>query len=300
MNRIFFLIAVLALSVSCGKKGDSSKKSNDETITQSETTEVLDGSNIQGTYLARLQTLNGQVNGTIPASATFKRDENDLYAYVRIFAGGPSVWHQQNVYIGNRCPSIQDDTNGDGFIDVAEGNAVWGKIIIPLDADLSSQSAGKNFYPMSDLSGSYYYERITSFNKFFKDLKSDEFVDERMTKLSNGEGFDFADKVVVIFGVAESISLPETVATEGRRKSFQTLPIACGIIRKVSWDVGTPDNEEIPGPIGEVEEGQDRPGEVNEERPTGTDPSGSTGTAGGTNTNETNTEETDTSNGENH
>ena len=66
------------------------------------------------------------------------------------------------------------DLNLDGFIDIIEAQKVLGRILIPLDADISSQNSGRNFYPLADLSGSYHYERVTSFKRFFNDLKSED------------------------------------------------------------------------------------------------------------------------------
>lgn len=298
MNKltIFFCASILVAGCSKNDSKSPSKESGvfETSTPHTETSEVsvTDGSNIEGTYIAQFETLNTQVNGTIPGSATFKRDEDALAVFVRIFAGGVSAWHQQNVYLGSRCPTLEDDLNADGFIDAVEGEKVYGKILIPLDSDISSQMDGRNFYPVGDLSGSYYYERITSFKKFFSDLKDQSTENELYAKLKEDEGFDFKGKVVVVHGVADSVELPESVATIGRRNPKQTLPIVCGVFDKLTWQIGTAEDGEIPGPTAGVEEGQDRPGEVNEER-TGDDSSSTTNT-----TNETDSEETPTSDGE--
>lgn len=288
----FFLLA--AFLVACGKS-DSSKSPElpqNQEENQPTVSIVLDGSNIQGTYIAKFGTLNPQVNGTIPGSATLKREEEKLFVYVRIFAGGPNVWHQQNMYVGNRCPIPSDDTNGDGFIDVLEGEAIWGKILIPFDADISSQSAGKNFYPVADGSGSYFYERMTRFSNVLKDLRKDSSSGDGSTvKLAPDEALEFEGKVVVVFGVSDSIVLPSSVQTLERRSPQKTLPIACGIISKASETIGVPDDGNIPGTIADVEENQDRPGEVNEERPENDE------NTNDTTTNETSSDETPTDDG---
>ena len=276
---------VLFIVVACGKatKDDEIKKTAAPSGRRTaEVTIPVDGSNIEGHYQAKFITLNPQLNGTIPGSANFFRKDEKIYAYVRLFAGGVRAWHQQFVYTGNRCPEKKDDINQDGFIDIIEAEKVLGKILIPLDSDIGSQSSGRRFFPLGDLSGYYHYERITNFQRFFSDLKAeDNDLTDDMVKLPSGKGLDFVGKAVLIQGVIETIDFPATVASKGRFRPFQTLPVACGIFEKIVTAPGTPYvQDEIPGPLAEVIEGQDRP--ATEETPEA--PEG--GTTGGTDTNE--------------
>lgn len=260
-NQVLSSLAVLALATACGKSGGG-KSSSDGGRQQQEEAASMDGSHIQGLYNAKFITLNPHVNGTIPGSATFFRKEEKFYAYVRLFAGGPRAWHQQFVYEGNRCPTTNDDTNLDGFIDVQEAEAVLGKIIIPLDSDIGTQSSGRRFFPLGDLSGYYHYERITNFRRFLSDLQgedSDPADDTR--KLAADEPLRITGKAVMVMGVVETVQLPETVASKGRHRAFQTLPIACGVFGKVEALPGEPYSDQIPGPVADVQEGQDRPAE---------------------------------------
>ncbi len=287
-NRIVLSLAVLTTAISCGG-GDSSKGGRSQAA-PSEQVEggpvPTDGSNIQGHFRATFTTLNPQVNGTIPGSANFYRQDERIFAFVRLFAGGVKAWHPQHVYTGGRCPTSNDDTNGDGFIDIVEAEAVLGKILIPLDADISSQSAGERFYPLGDLSGYYHYERITNFGRFLEDLqKPDVDPADDVVKLDPGAGLNLTGRTVLIRGVVETVVFPETVATKGRFRPFQTFPIACGVFEEVTSAPGTPYNEgEIPGPVAEVEPGQDRP--APEEDTTGGDGTTTGGSSGTTGTNE--------------
>jgi hypothetical protein len=259
-------ITTLLLLTSCGNN-QTENKSTSRGSTQAEEIVPIDGSNIVGRYQAKFITLNPHVNGTIPGSANFFRKEDKIFAYVRLFAGGPKTWHMQHVYTGNRCPDSKDDLNGDGFIDIEEAEAVLGKILIPLDADISTQEAGRRFFPLADLSGYYHYERITNFERFLKDLQEvDKNPDDRYVKLPPGEGLQLIGKTFLVQGVPETVQLPDTVASLDRRKSFQTLPIVCGVFEKadtIPGEVYIPD--EIPGPVAEVEEGQDRPADIENE-----------------------------------
>jgi hypothetical protein len=276
-NFIFALLPVMV--VSCGGGSSNSKSKLQQ---QQEQQAAIDGSEVQGTYLAQLNTLNPQVNGSVPASVTFSRDEDKLAVYTRLFAGSPEAWHQQFVYTGSRCPTLSDDLNADGFIDITEATKVVGNVLVPMDSDLSSQSAGRNFFPLGDLSGSYFYERVTSFKKFFKDLRTeDSNQNDNMVKLAETEGLNLTGRVAMILGVAPTTVLPETVATQGRYRNFQTFPVACGAFSQVTATPGLPEDGEIPGPVAQVEEGQDRPAP-----PGSGEVEGTPGTSTGTGSNE--------------
>lgn len=286
-RKVLSSLAILSLIVSCGQdSGDSSSGTGGSEVARplEEEYAPVDGSNIQGHYQAKFITLNPHVNGTIPGSANFLRKDDKLFAYVRLFAGGVKAWHMQHVYTGNRCPTMDDDTNGDGFIDINEAEAVLGKILIPLDADISSQMAGRRFFPLGDLSGYYHYERVTSFRRFLADLQApDKDLDDDIVKLPPGEGLRLVGKTVLIQGVAESVEFPETVGTKGRYRPYQTFPIACGVFQKIEEEPGEPYTDNgAPDPVAEVEEGQDRP--ANDDIPDSGETTG--GRTTGDNTNE--------------
>lgn len=260
--KVLSTVAALSLAVSCGKDSGSGGSGGSGGTRQAQEPAPVDGSNIDGHYQAKFITMNPHVNGTIPGSANFHRKEDKLYVYVRLFAGGVRAWHMQHVYTGGRCPTMKDDRNGDGFVDIQEAEKVLGKILIPLDSNISSQSAGRRFFPLADLSGYYHYERITSFRRFLQDLQDeDREPEDDVVKLAAGEGLRLAGKTVLIQGVTETVDLPETVASKGRHAAFQTLPIVCGVFNKLpDKEPGTPYvMDRIPGPIADVVEGQDRP-----------------------------------------
>jgi hypothetical protein len=258
-NSLVIFICLINFLLGCGIKN----KTNEELNSSEDREEInpFDGSNIQGHYQAKFITLNPHINGTIPGSANFYRKDETFYAFVRLFAGGIKAWHMQNVYTGNRCPAVSDDTNQDGFIDIKEAEVVLGKIIIPLDSDISTQSSGKNFFPMADMSGNYQYERVTNFKRFLKDLQSkDNDSNDDVVKLPSNQGLNLIGKTVMIQGISETVELPETVFTKGRHPSFKTLPVVCGIFEKIEQIPGVPYIlDEIPGPVGDVADNEDPP-----------------------------------------
>ena len=252
-SHILIALTIIPLMSSCGKSKSGS-------AVQRDAYPDTDESAIDGQYRATFETLNPHINGTIPGSLTLDRKDDRLITFVRLFAGGPRAWHQQGVYMGRRCPTMGDDKNGDGIIDIVEAMQVVGKMIIPLDSNMNTQASGRGLYPLGDLSGYYHYERVSSFRRLFDDLRSEDLdTEDHITKLGPDEKFSFERRVVMVQGVVEETVLPETVAGLGKRQPFQTLPITCGIINKVTTKPGTSNTDEIPGPVGPVIEGQDQP-----------------------------------------
>ena len=184
-------------------------------------------------YMARFNTLNSQLNGTISGSATLYFKDDVFKSYVRFFAGYPDTWHMQNIFTGNRCPTVEDDLNQDGHIDIVEAYQVLGKIIIPLDGDINSQAGGNNIFPLGDAWGSYSYEKEANEKSFLRDLKSsDPNPDDNIVKLGRDEKLNLNGRAVLIQGISAQTILPESVATTAGRPIHQTLPIACGILSR--------------------------------------------------------------------
>lgn len=260
--QYILLTSILSFITACGGDGGSSK-TNDRLVDDAQAEAEMaaaDGSNIQGRYIAKFVTLNSHVVGTIPGSAQFRREDNSLYAYLRLFAGSPSIAHFQNVHSGNRCPDMSDDANGDGYLDYQEALKVVGPIIIPLDWDIGSQLSANNSWPKAFPNGSYEYLKVTNFNRFWDDLKgTDRNPNDNIIKLAPDEGLAITGKVVLIQGIDPVTNLPETAAGYGRWKNYQTFPIACGVFKPMTEQTGTDYEETIPGPVGPVVEGQDQP-----------------------------------------
>jgi hypothetical protein len=256
------MLLTCTLLLSCGGGSSNSLRSSPQQQQEEEVSDqsTKDGSNINGTYLGKFRTINSHVVGTIPGSSQLKREGNKLSAFVRFFAGSPSIAHFQNVHTGTRCPSRNDDKNGDGYIDVIEAHAVLGKIIIPLDWDIGSQASGNRSWPKAFPNGSYEYTKTTNFDRFWKDLKTEDRVTpDNITKLKPDQGLNLIGKAVLILGVAEDKNLPESVASYGRWKNHQTLPIACAVLKPHGGNPGTLYVDATPGPVADVSPDQDRP-----------------------------------------
>lgn len=189
---------------------------------------------IEGQYLAVFETLNPQITSKISGAFTFSVEKfsDELVGDVRITNAGPDLVHAQAVRVGNRCPNLDDDLNQDGILDDKEGQAVYGQVFFPLDGDISSQSSHDGEFPKGDVYGNYIYSKVTAFTQFMKDLR-DTKNNEGYVKLKAKEPLNIEGRVVVIQGVDEASGLPDTVRSVGRSSAHQSLPIVCGIIKKV-------------------------------------------------------------------
>lgn len=210
---------------------------------------------LQGQYLAPLSPMNEQVAGNVSGGFTFSHEGDELVADLR-FAGGPGtakIIHAQSIHAGNRCPTMEDDLNLDGFIDAVEAERAIGKVLIPLDADISAQHLGLGIFPVADDFGGYIWSQLTSFDKLVTDLREEDInPEDSYVKLHSEKFFNFEGLIVVVKGVAETAPLPESVQTNDLLASHQSLPVACGVIKKVVSVPGSREDDvsTIPFPEG--------------------------------------------------
>jgi len=223
-------LSILFLLISCGKHHSSG--AGIQKIPNAINIDI--DKHIDGQYLAIFETVNQEVTGKITGAFTFSRDtfEDELIADVRLTNSGSELIHSQNIRLGTRCPTREDDLNLDGVIDAKEGEEVYGRILIPLDGDLSSQSSHDGEFPVSDLYGNYIYSRLTKFSTFIKDLKSED-ESEGYVKLKRSEPLYIEGMVVIIHGADEAVELQLTARGAQRLGAHQALPIACGVINKI-------------------------------------------------------------------
>jgi hypothetical protein len=236
MNKIPYAITLILsfsiLSFGCGKKETDRKLQQQKE--ELHTRELDLDADIDGQYLAKLIPLNESLAGKISGAFTFSREDDEIVGDVRLVGGAPHHIYSQYVRIGNRCPGLEDDLNNDGFIDVIEGELVFGKVLIPLDGDLGTQRSHNGVFPITDKYGNYIYSKVASFDQFIQDLRApDHSADEGMAKLKSNERLNLVGKVVVIHGVPPESVLPFSVASQHRLGRHLTLPVACGVIEKV-------------------------------------------------------------------
>lgn len=239
ISHLLLLTSLVACNGGGGGGGNDSKQVEQQPVPNPLETEMT------GTYQALLKPVNPTLSKDVNGSLTLVRDKNDFIADVR-FSGGPAgILHVQNIHVGKRCPTIDDDLNRDGYIDAVEGAEVYKEIIIPLDEDLNSQRMGWGTFPLADDYGYYFYSQVASFEKLMTDLKEEDInLQDDFVKLGASESLQLAGNVVIITGVSKDVPLPETVAPRGRLTNFQAIPIACGVISKLTTVPGKIDTDQ--------------------------------------------------------
>lgn len=180
---LFFII------LSCGKKFPDYKQ---EEVFQYEETE--------GEYTGDFKTLN-------PARKRFNANllvwlKGDQF-YVKIYLkNGPKrVRYKQFMHKGSRCPTREDDLNGDGMIDLSEVVLASGEVLIPLDGYIQEVAKGNEWYPISDKQGSYYYSRSASLKKMMKNLF-------QLNHLDRSEKLALRGRTIVIYGTPANPLMP--------------------------------------------------------------------------------------------
>lgn len=225
--RYLPLLLFLIVLFSCGKKDTGQKPAEEEVLS-------IDGSNIQGVYQTPLTPINVNTTLSVVGSAGLHRSSDIFKAFIKVYIGEKGVVHRQSVHRGNRCPTMRDDINGDGFIDAREAHFVTGNVILPLDGDLDSQIEGSGAYPVGNgIAGGYFYSREASFSRMFEDLRdTDQDTLDEIDKIPYNQGISFHKKVVMVYGVGTYTRLPDSVYTTGNLTRHRSLPIACGVLKR--------------------------------------------------------------------
>lgn len=188
-------------------------------------------------YVAELVPLNPRVQnqldpdprtprGVAQGKAYFRVVNGDLQAVVDVAgaepadAAFPEGLHPQHIHAADQCPTMADDVNGDGIVDVIEGLPKYGPIMIPLDNNLADTSSQIPGFPLATGDrGTYHYTSSAPVAAIEAAL---------------GHPLGLATRHVVIHGVDLATPLPSSVKSLPGLPAQITLPIACGELREVS------------------------------------------------------------------
>lgn len=225
-KNIFALLTLLTLGA-CGSDGGSSSSGSGAGRSVAQELEEA----TPGTYYAVLRPVNFYSNGFIPyGAATFGLKDDQLQVSISM-DDDQAVPHRQAMHLGTRCPTLADDTNGDGFVDYNEALAVVGPAIMPLDNDLNSQMAGAEVYPRGP---AMTYNRTASLSRINTDLwKADEDPSDNVIKLSAEKSVGFEGRVVLVHGTSSQSSFPSSLASYKDVPAHLSLPVVCGILSKI-------------------------------------------------------------------
>jgi len=184
----------------------------------------------QGEYKAHLTAVNADKIGTSPVGdATFKVEGDKLVVHIKMKNTPPGIMHWEHFHgypngQNASCVTAAQDKNGDGFIDLAETEAVSGTTMVPFDDAPHKMNIPTDNYPHADKDGSYEYTKVVPLAA----------LEKKFGETFKGGKIDLNKRVLYVHGVPDSLKLPATVAGEvGHYTTSTTLPIACGKIEKV-------------------------------------------------------------------
>lgn len=234
------LSAVMLTFVAACGSDDDDDNSRPTTTTQPEQPEPEEQQQPdEGTFRAELQPLNSSVGGNTVGTANIKIEGDELRFDMVVNGAPANITHIQHIHAGTACPTSAEDVNGDGFVDVLEGLPRYGAILVPLDGDLETQEGGTMTNPSANATGTYRYTERASLTRMLADLRApDTDTTDAVIKLEPGQALNLASRHIVVHGIPATPPLPASVGTLGDTPSNATLPIACGIITRVT-DGGT-------------------------------------------------------------
>lgn len=243
---LILLILFIFLITSCGKQISHRYLENKATdaVAKPENKDLPIDHN--GTYVAVLDPLNADVIGFSSGAVTINLNNDEMITNIRFAGQAPKTIHAQSIHAGSFCPSEIADSNMDGVVDVLESLPYTGNTLIPLDSNLNSQAEGQGFYPLTDDWGDYIYSLTNSFHSLMTDLYSpDADLSDTLEKLIPNSPLNLEERVVMIYGTLDSETLPATAGSLPGLTANQTLPIACGVFRKVTKLPGTLEPDEV-------------------------------------------------------
>jgi hypothetical protein len=190
-----------------------------------------------------------QQSGGPSGTAEFTVNGDALTASVNMTGLDANTTQLQFVSFAANCPTAAADVNGDGVIDAQESLAVTGPILLPLNQNLVQPTA--NSFPTTDDNGNLSYTTTASLSQTTAAITTPSAgaapspspspsasasgtPAPETTVLPSGQPLALNTRVVVIYGVSLSTSLPATAASLDGYTAQESLPVACGQIQIVS------------------------------------------------------------------
>lgn len=221
-KKVLAVLCLLTLA-SCGGSGGGSSSSSEEDERQ-------EMQETEGKYKAIIRPVNITIAGWTPSAVTDIKVTGDEVEISGWMDDSAAVTHIQSIHVGTKCPEMEHDANKDGFVDINEALKVSKRVLIPLDANLNSQDEGANVYPK----GNYTYYQKASLASLMNDLTiADPNGADHVAKLGAGEGLNLDGRVIIVTGVAANRALPASVSTLPGQTPQTSIPIGCGVIKRM-------------------------------------------------------------------
>jgi hypothetical protein len=218
LRHFIFNLLFLTLLSACGKGFEEEETLSFETIPS-------------GLYTVNFYPLNQRV-GPYLGLGKISHLDNQFWTQIKIYGPSSSTMHMQLLHQKADCPDLSHDLNHDGYLDMTEVFAEAGKILIPLDGNLSSQLKGFTKFPfMKKKRNFYFYSNAADGRMLLRDLRSVEDVSSlHLVKLGALEEINLSQRVIIIYGIPDAHALPQTVKSFGLFTPQAGLPVACGKI----------------------------------------------------------------------
>lgn len=225
-NNLMFLPACLSLFalIACGESKEKIPSTSPAADAQETASERR--------YTGAMEVMNSSLVTGVSGEAMLELKEAEMVAEIRM-NGVSETSHRQYLFQG-ACPGMAADTNQDGLIDGQEARGSIGAMAIALDDNLSN-GAEMGEFPSGDASGSYFYSQT-------------------------GTRVDLSEFSVMVMGVGEDVTLPETVVAGEGEDARADFPIACASLLEERQDTedngGEDEGPILPGPT--PDQGQDQ------------------------------------------
>lgn len=230
MKSVLSILLTLSMLsfFSCGSDDDDSEVT---IIQEQEQTPSV------GDFSANVIPVNPAIVSNPASTNTIRIINDDVSARIASSGLSGNTIVRQQIRNSRSCPSIADDINGDGFVDGVEAQSRTGGVMIPLDGDINTQTAGNSINPATNRNGSYTYNRSGSLSRILADLTTaDPNPNDIFIKLNPGAVLNIEGAVFDIYGIPESVNLPSTVAALPGLSAHQSFPVACGLLQQVSGE----------------------------------------------------------------
>lgn len=227
---LILLLFIAGLISSCGK----AKELNFDKFKKNFNEQVYKQQEDEGIYRATLLPINPEKHGHSEGAIEVKIEGDHVVVSTNMNEVHSGIKHYQNIMTHTSCPDLSDDHNADSYVDIVEAIAKTGQILIPLDSNIGNQLRGIDYGPIANSMGQYVYKRSTSLTELLVDLRSpDPDLTDSIVKLPFGTDLNLSGRAVLIHGIRPSDDLPEDLLAIGNHKSFEIMPVACGILQRV-------------------------------------------------------------------
>jgi len=178
-------------------------------------------------FVATLTPQNPELAGrriTGTASFVARSDQLDVTLDVRGLTDGTHIAMLQG-FVEERdaaCPTRQADRNRDGILDAAETSTTAGQPLVPLNFRMSTLGIASDDYPDAR-NGRLLLEHSSSRSDLLASLEAEYGI--RRLAIEN--------YAVVVYGVSELSNVPSTAHPLANATSWQSVPIACGVVTRI-------------------------------------------------------------------